>query len=418
MRVFFEDYGCSLNKADSYILRALMKKAGHEFVSYESSEVVVVNSCGVKLSTENKIIDRIRKFIKDGKKVVVAGCLPRINQKRLEKLNVVMLDPNALDKINEALESEPPARFFSKKPVDKLKFPHDYGDSVNAVVEISEGCLGNCAFCGTKNARPFLKSFEINDIVNAVECLVKSGKKEIFLTSQDAGCYGFDLGVDLVELLSKVSKVKGKFRIRVGMMSPYLAVKLIDGLLEVFERDERFYRFFHFPIQSGSLKVLKRMNRKDSPEDFEFLVRKVREKFPHAVVSTDIIVGFPGETEEDFEKTEELILKTKPDVVNVSMFYPRPNTKAAEFKKLPTKIVKKRSERLSSLCRSISLEKNKEYVGEVFEVLVVGKSKKGQVLARAHNFKQVILEEGVPGDFLKVRVVSAGPSHLKAVIEK
>jgi len=267
MKIYLHTFGCTVNKADSLIIKAQLQ--GYSFSKTpEEADVIIINSCAVKLTTENKMVSLVEKYKKQGKKVVLAGCLPKVNKKRALSLGVSIIDTNSLDKIKEAVESNEVKTFFSKKHSNKIKCPHLQDNSVTAVVELSEGCLGNCAFCGTKNARGNLTSYPLEDIVQYVEDLVSIGKKEILLSSQDNGCYGYDIGTSIYELVKTItSGVKGDYLLRIGMANPHF---VYDKKKEwvVMLNNEKVFKFIHIPIQSGSDKVLKLMNRIGTAEQY------------------------------------------------------------------------------------------------------------------------------------------------------
>ncbi|MEW5996235.1 MAG: tRNA (N(6)-L-threonylcarbamoyladenosine(37)-C(2))-methylthiotransferase [Candidatus Micrarchaeota archaeon] len=394
MHVYLETYGCTLNQADSDIMMGVLRHSGFRIAKRVSdADVIVLNTCTVKGRTENKIISRIEALRKQGKRIVVAGCLS-INEKRVRKVcpEAVLVHPGAVARIADAVRraAEGKGGEFREKAA-KEGLPRIFTKPILRI-PIQEGCVGNCYFCQTKLARPYLMSYSPKWIRSWVEEGVKKGAKEIQLTGMDSGAYGLDLGTDLVALLDEVRRVKGDFRIRLGMINPGHVnqtsratggqkerrfgseKKMLPGLLRVFG-DGKFYKFFHLPVQTGSEKVRKEMNRAHSVADFRKVVQAIRKRFPDACISTDIIVGYPTETGKDFGKTMELIREVKPDIVNVSKFASRRGTKAAEMKEIPTGEVKRRSTELSELVRRIGAEKNKAYEGRRVEVLITEKGK-------------------------------------------
>ncbi len=224
------------------------------------------------------------------------------------------------------------------------------------IVEIASGCMSECTFCQTKLARGDLQSYRLGDIVRQVSYEIKDGCKEIWLTSTDNGCYGLDIGTNLPELVSKVSDIPHEFMIRVGMMNPMYMPKIKSDLLKSFENDKVF-KFLHVPVQSGSDRVLHEMKRGHTAGTFRDVVKRFRSKFPRFTISTDIIVGFPGETKQDFQSTVELITETRPDVVNLSKYSQRPGTPAAERIQIPVAEVKNRSKELFDLINKIATRK-------------------------------------------------------------
>jgi MiaB/RimO family radical SAM methylthiotransferase len=185
-----------------------------------------------------------------------------------------------------------------------------------------------------------------------VEDAVKDGCTEIWLTSQDNGCYGLDIGSSLPEILRKVCAVKGDFTIRVGMMNPTHIKNMADKLVDAYE-NEKMQKFLHLPVQSGSDKILKSMRRGYNVEDFLGIVGKFRKAFPTLTLSTDIIVGFPTETEDDFQLTVDLLKRTRPQKVNISKFGVRPETGASKMEQLPVEVVNKRSRSLYEIIKSL-----------------------------------------------------------------
>jgi len=409
MKLFLDSYGCTLNQADAEIIRGILRK--EEFTDLSDAETVIINTCAVKGATQSKMLSRIREYLALGKRVVVAGCLPKINRKLLEQFPVSIVDTNSIHKLPLAIKSR--AIFTSSDHKNKLKMPHCLDDSLTGIIEMSEGCLSRCSFCGTKNARGDLTSYPIEDIVARVRLLLGHGKREIYLTAQDTGCYGLDIHSNLVELLREILKIDGDYRLRIGMMNPNYALKMLDELIGVY-KDDRVYKFLHIPVQSGSDRVIREMNRGYTVAQFEKIVDRFREEVEDICLSTDIIVGFPTETDDDFKKTVELIKIVRPDITNISKFYPRPNTAAARMKLLTTQVLKKRSVALSKICKKIILEQNKKYVGRVMECLVIDNDRR---LARAPNFKQVFLDGRAAG-LVYAKIMDAGHSHLKGEINK
>lgn len=356
----------------------------------EEAEVVVINSCGVIDFTERKIIRRILELKNAGKKVVLAGCLPRISRSAIELADSA-ISPDNVDRIVEAINSvfNGGIRILSWRDLDKTCLQKLRSrDNVIAVVSISEGCLGHCSFCATKFARGKLRSFSLEGIVKEVEEAVKSGFKEIQLTAQDTGCYGLDKGEFLLpKLLEEISKIDGEFRVRVGMMNPQHAKKQLDSLLKAFESD-KIYKFLHLPVQHGDNKILEDMRRDHSVEDFLEVVESFRKNF-EITLSTDIIVGYPTETEESFWKTYELLEEVKPDIVNITRFSKRKGTTAEKLKEIPGWIVKERSRKLTELSIRIGLENNKEFLGKELKVLITSSGKKW-MLSRSDSYRAVI----------------------------
>jgi MiaB-like tRNA modifying enzyme len=427
MKVYLETYGCTLNQADSDIMGGILRHAGFKVVKKAGdADVAVLNTCTVKGRTENRIISRIEKLHWEKKRIVVAGCLS-INRKRVRDAcpGAVLVHPGAVSFIAEAVRCAADGKAGEfRENAAKEGLPRVFTKPILRV-PIQEGCVGNCHFCQTKLARPYLMSYSPGWIRSWVEEGVRKGAKEVQLTGMDSGAYGMDMGTDLVSLLKEVAEMEGEFRVRLGMINPGHAKKMLSGLLDTFE-DKKFYKFFHLPVQTGSEKVREEMNRAHSVADFRKVVRGIGERFPDACISTDIIVGYPTETEEDFAKTMELVQEIRPDIVNVSKFASRRGTKAAELGEIPTDEVKRRSTELSALVRRIGAEKNREYGGRGVEVLVLekGKAGKGEYgtgkggrgenwKGRTNNYKQVcILGKAKIGERMRARITGSNHGSL------
>jgi MiaB-like tRNA modifying enzyme len=350
MQIFLETYGCTLNKADSQVIMNTLKN--YKFTSLAKSDLVIINTCAVKNATESRMISTIKKHLHNGKHIVVAGCLPKIDPKILNRFNVSIVDCNSYNKLPEALEEIEKgnrAVFLSDDHKNKLNIL--CSQEGTPIVPIAEGCISNCSYCGTKHARGMLTSCLPEEIICLIKNLVKNNKK-ILLTAQDTGCYGFDIGTNLAELLERIVALDGNFTVRVGMMNPQHLKKQLPRLVKVF-KNPKIIPFLHVPVQTGSDKVLKDMKRGYKVADFLEITKAFRKEVPAIYFSTDIIVGFPTETNKDFDKTLELIKKVKPENVNISQFYPRPRTAAKKMKQLPTEIKKQRSRQLAELCGRI-----------------------------------------------------------------
>jgi MiaB-like tRNA modifying enzyme len=415
LRVAIETYGCTMNQADSDIMRGLIARY-FTLSDVKSADAVVINSCGVIEHTERKIIRRIQELKKAGKRVILAGCLPKISRKSLEMVDAA-ISPENVDKIVEAIKAsfDGKATILDRQKKDKAAM-HEVKcrlrENVIAIVSISEGCLGSCSFCATRFARGRLKSFSVEAIVKEVEKAVKQGFREIQLTSQDTGAYGLDEGeFRLPELLRRISEVDHEFRVRVGMMNPHHAVRMVEELVDAFS-SEKIYKFIHVPVQSGDNGILNHMKRNHTVEDFVEVVEYFRKSFNDVMLSTDIIVGYPTETEEAFWKSYELIKEIKPDIVNITRFSPRKGTPAAKLKDMPDWIKKERSRILTRLCREIGYENNRRFVGKKMRVLVTRHGRKN-MLARTNSYRPVITE-GSLGEFKDVKIRDCTFNYLLA----
>jgi threonylcarbamoyladenosine tRNA methylthiotransferase CDKAL1 len=396
-KIFVEAYGCSASLSDSEMISGLILNGGHTLVDNSSeSDLNIVVTCSVKDVTANKMMHRIKSL--KTKPLVVAGCLPKAEQSTVEKFseNASMLGPNSLGKTLQVIESTLKGiRQIALEDSDlsKVGLPKVRLNPVIGIVEIASGCMSECTFCQTKLSKGDLTSYRIGDIVRQVETEINDGCKEVWLTSTDNGCYGFDINTDLPSLIDTVVDIPHSFKVRVGMMNPMYMARIRDNLIKSFDSD-KVYKFLHIPVQSGSNKVLNDMKRGHTVETFRDVVKKARERFPEFAISTDIIVGFPSETQEDFEKTKELLKETRPDAVNLSKYSARPGTEAAKWEQIDVSEVKKRSKEIFGIINQIALENNQKWIGWKGEVLFNEKSEE-RVKGRNFAYKSIFVNESV-----------------------
>jgi threonylcarbamoyladenosine tRNA methylthiotransferase CDKAL1 len=428
MHVFVKSYGCSANLADGEVLEGCLAKAGYTLAdSALKADVIIYNTCAVKGPTENRAIAAL-KHVPKGKKLIVAGCLPLINFERLrcEVRFDGVVGPAAggeiVDVVSRVLAGEKVVALdgaLTAKP--GLGLPRLRSNPLVSVVPVSYGCLGSCAYCCVVSARGRLRSYTVKEVTERVEKDLVAGAKEFWVTSQDTACYGRDIGTNLAELLSALADVEGDFQVRVGMMTPNLVTDILDDLVEAF-RSSKVFKFVHLPVQSGDDLVLRGMNRFYTVQDFREVVGAFRSVFPEVTVATDVICGFPGETREAFENTLKLIGEVKPDIVNVSKFFARPGTAAAEMRDgvVEPVEIKRRSSEATKLVKQVSLERNRRWVGWSGEVLVDEKGKvPGSWIGRNFVYKPVTLKssENLLGKTLHVKVVDAFSTYLAGKVE-
>ena len=284
------------------------------------------------------------------------------------------------------------------------------------IVNIEEGCLDACAYCSTRLVKGRLHSYPAADIVQQVKSLVSDGCVEIQLTGQDCGCYGFDTGTNLAELVQQIlAEVPGNYKMRLGMGNPRHMMQYLDDLLKCFE-DDRVYKFIHLPVQSGSENILKAMNRKHSADDYVMLAEAFN-KFPLFTLSTDLIVGFPDETEQDFQDTLDILEKTRPTVCNITRFVARPNTPAYKMAgAVPDEVKHIRSATLAEAFQRIATGNNARWVGQI-ETVVIEKPgyRKGTYIARNAAYRPVAITSEKPlqpGERFTVSIAAAEPFAL------
>ena len=373
-----ETYGCTLNMADSDIMEDLLKSKGiyverGRYKQGSAYDYVIINTCTVKTPTEQRILDRIRKISAGKSRLIVTGCMAGANPDRILAAapNASIVTTSNVHKIADAIDEileKGRANYSSYSRNDKLQYVKQYG-SVIARVPISEGCLSSCNFCETKFARGPLNSFSEKLTLKAIELNVKSGSREIELTSQDVGAYGLDRGTNIGRLALGIADIEGDFRVRIGMLNPEHLHKYIDELIEGYA-DPRIYRFIHLPLQSASNKVLREMDRKYTIEQFCESVRELRAKVPGISIETDMIVGYPTESATDFAESMDFIADVRPTFTNVSKFGARPHAKASRLKQIRNLAIKERSSQMSRLAREVQREDFSKLVGSRESVLI------------------------------------------------
>lgn len=413
-KVFVQTYGCSLNQADGEQMHAVLEQDGYEFArDMDSADVIVLNSCAVKGPTESKFFTLLKKLSKQNKKVVVAGCISQSMPERVAEYSKIGTEqiPAVSEVVARTLQGEVVTK-LEDTHTNKLTVPSKRLNPLIEIIPISAGCLSLCTYCITKHARGELTSYPVNDILKRVRAAKRDGVKEIYLTSPDNGCYGFEHKTNLAQLVKEIASIKGDFMIRIGMGNPQHILRYVDAFAEVLSLPN-VYAFAHIPVQAGSDAVLRDMKRGYRRRHYVKLIHALQEKVPRITIATDIIIGFPTETEEHFEQTLSLLDEAQPDIVNVSRFWPRPHTEAAKLPEIPGGIVKERTIRFVKAFEATALQKNKNYIGEKISVLITEKGKKGTMIGRNKSYKQVIVPDFcVLGKRYEVTITDCTPYYL------
>ncbi len=409
-KIWVEAYGCSASFADSEMISGLIVHGGHSIAKNpDDADLSVVVTCSVKDATANKMIHRIKTL--KSKPLVVAGCLPKAEPDTVKRFsdNASMMGPNSigktLDVINTTLDGN---KIVALQDTDtsKLGLPKVRLNSAVGIVEIASGCMSECTFCQTKLSKGDLQSYRLGDIIRQVRYEIQDGCKEIWLTSTDNGCYGFDIGTNLPELIHSVAQIGDDFMIRVGMMNPMYMPRIKESLIDAYGND-KVYKFIHVPVQAGNDRVLHDMKRGHTVKTFRDIVHKIRNRFAQFTVSTDVIVGFPTETAQDFEDTVRLLEETRPDIVNLSRYSQRPGTEAATWKQVDVGEVKRRSRIIADIANQISLENNQRWVGWRGRVLFDEKTEDG-IRGRNFAYKPIFVDEKIEiGQNRTVQVIDA-----------
>lgn len=394
-----------MNYGEGEQLAERMSGLGYEKTrSAEDADIVILNTCTVVDITEKRMVKRMTDLRSLGKEVIVTGCMAEVQPGRI----AVRLPDSLIVAPKNYSE-------FSDKVSTKYGcwHPLDHKDTgTTAIIPIAQGCLGSCSYCITRFARGRLISYPVDELVAEFRKRVDNGAKEIMITAQDTACYGRDTGSSLPELLHKMLEVPGDYRIRIGMMNPDWLMHIIDDLMLTF-KDPRVYRFLHIPAQSGSNKILEMMKRDYTVDEYFALVDVIRARYPDMSISTDIIAGFPGETEEDHEMSLDLLRKLKADTVNITRFSPRPKTEASKMTPLEGNVIKERSTALTRVKNEVELENNRTMIGKVVKALVTEEGKEGSVISRTDNYRPVGIAGDLPlGTFVDVEIIGCASTHL------
>jgi len=352
-------YGCTANQDNSAIIKGILTSKGHNIVESPSkADIIIINTCIVKGVTANKVRSAIGRF--RHKRLIITGCMAESEQKLLKKIapNASLVNTFHITEISSIVNSTLNNKICilnGKRKEEKLSLPKIFKNN-KAIIQISEGCTSSCTFCETKLAKGHITSYPEVSIVSELKNYIKQGHKFINITSTDNGCYGLDIGTSLPALLKRLVSVQGSFQLRIGMMNPQHVKLFLKDLIDVY-KSPKIIKFLHIPLQSGSNKVLKEMNRHYTTNDFKHIINEFRKSIPGISISTDIIVGYPTENEKDFNQTIKLIKETKPDVLNISKFAPRPRTRASKLKQLPTELIKDHSRILTKEFKKIKKKK-------------------------------------------------------------
>ena len=409
--------GCAANFGDGEkIARILSKNHEVRFNLPEAGEgsapeAIYLNVCTVKGNAGAiKLLRHVLDEFPDSK-IYITGCAPKDFREEVAKIT---------DKVIYTSREEIAAGFRVEARNDVEREGSSLRESpFVGIVNTEEGCLDACSFCSTHLVKGRLHSFSQAHIVEQVNSLVHDGCQEIQLTGQDCACYGFDTGTNLAELVQAILvKVPGKYRIRLGMGNPRHMATYLEPLLDCFT-DDRLYQFIHLPVQSGSDSVLRAMNRKHSVEDYVKLANAFTERFDRFTLSTDIIVGHPGETQEDFEQTLRLVQQTRPTVCNITRYVARPGTVAARNDTIPDTVKHERSATLFETFRQIAEENNRHWIGTRETVFIEKPGyREGTSIARNRAYRPVAIPGNLAaGQEIQVRITGAEPFALIAEME-
>ncbi|KAK8376737.1 hypothetical protein O3P69_009984 [Scylla paramamosain] len=423
--VFVKTWGCAHNSSDGEYMAGQLAAYGYRIVEDKhAADMWLLNSCTVKNPAEDHFRNEIKAGREAGKKVVVAGCVPQgaPRSEFLEGLSVIGVQQidRVVEVVEETLKGNSVRLLGQKKEAGKktggasLLLPKVRRNPLIEIISINTGCLNQCSYCKTKHARGELGSYSIEEVVERARQSFSEGVCEVWLTSEDTGAYGRDIGVTLPQLLWRLVEVIPEgCRLRLGMTNPPYILDHLKDIAEIMKHP-RVYAFLHVPVQSGSDGVLGEMRREYTVKDFSTVVDFLKERVPGITIATDIICGFPTETEEDFQETLQLCSKYKFPSLFINQFYPRPGTPAARMKRIPTQEVKNRTRRLTELFQSYRPYDHK--LGERQTVLVTEESHDKQHWVGHNKFYEQVLvpkKDNFLGKLVEVEIMETGKHYMR-----
>uniref|UniRef100_A0A9J7X398 tRNA-t(6)A37 methylthiotransferase n=1 Tax=Cyprinus carpio carpio TaxID=630221 RepID=A0A9J7X398_CYPCA len=424
-KIWVRTWGCSHNSSDGEYMAGQLAASGYKITENPAdADLWLLNSCTVKNPAEDHFRNSIKKAQEQNKKVVVAGCVPQAQPrtdylKELSIIGVQQID-RVVEVVDEAIKGHSVRLLGQKKEKGKrlggarLDLPKIRKNPLIEIISINTGCLNACTYCKTKHARGDLASYSIEELVERARQSFQEGVCEIWLTSEDTGAYGRDIGTDLPSLLWElVKEIPEGAMLRLGMTNPPYILEHLEEMGRILQHP-RVYSFLHVPVQSASDSVLMDMKREYCCADFRRVVDFLKERVPGITIATDIICGFPGETDEDFEQTMELVRQYRFPSLFINQFYPRPGTPAAKMEQVPAHVKKQRTKELSALFHTYKPYDHK--IGERQRVLVTEESFDSQHYVAHNKFYEQVLVPKKPefkGKMIEVDIYEAGKHYMK-----
>ncbi len=435
-RYIIQTHGCQANEADSEVLKGLLESQGFTPTEHlEDSDLVIINTCAIRENAENKVfgeLGRLKSYkrINPNMIIAVAGCMPQeeaVVERIIKKYPHVDLvfGTHNIDKLLDYLDyvlktKKPLIEVYSKEGEIIEHLPQVRDNRFKAWVNIMFGCDEFCTYCIVPYTRGKERSRKKEYIIEEVKVLIKQGYKEITLLGQNVNSYGLDFledKYDFADLLEDLAKLDIP-RIKFTTSHPKdFSSKLID----VIAKYDNIMPFIHLPVQSGSNTILKRMNRKYTKEQYLDLVNQIYEKIPHVSLTTDIIVGFPGETHEDYLETLDLVEKSRFEGAYTFIYSPRKGTPAAQYENdIPETEAKERLYRLNDLINEGFLRGNKRFEGQIVKVLVEGYSKTNEKVLSGYTENNKLVnfmgDESLIGKIIEVKIEKAKTWSLDGVV--
>ncbi|XP_062986514.1 threonylcarbamoyladenosine tRNA methylthiotransferase [Elgaria multicarinata webbii] len=424
-KIWIRTWGCSHNSSDGEYMAGQLAAYGYKIIENAAeADLWLLNSCTVKSPAEDHFRNSIKKALEGKKKVVLAGCVPQAQPRQDYLQGLSIIGVQQIDRVVEVVEETikgHSVRLLGQKKDNgkrlggaRLDLPKIRKNPLIEIISINTGCLNACTYCKTKHARGDLASYSIEELVNRGKQSFQEGVCEIWLTSEDTGAYGRDIGTDLPTLLWKlVEMIPEGAMLRLGMTNPPYILEHLEEMAKILNHP-RVYAFLHVPVQSASDSVLMDMKREYCVADFKRVVDFLKERVPGITIATDIICGFPGETDEDFQETMQLVEEYKFPSLFINQFYPRPGTPAAKMHQIPAQVKKQRTKELSRLFHSYNPYDHK--IGERQKVLVTEESFDSKFYVAHNRFYEQVLVPKNPefmGKMVEVDIFEAGKHFMR-----
>lgn len=416
-------YGCQMNVNDSAKIKAVLMNMGYSLEEkVENANLVIINTCTVRGGAAERVYGKLGQLkpLKERNRdmiIGVAGCLAQEKKAEIMELNphvdIVFGNQNIhrLGEFIKRIEAKEENHVLLTDDIDETPPRIDVSFSgVVAYVSIAYGCSNKCSYCIVPYVRGKLRSVPMEDVVKEVESYLQKGHREIVLVGQNVNSYAKDIkGASFATLLRRVAAIEGKFRIR--FISPHPA-EFTDDVIAAIAEEPKISKSIHFPLQSGSTRILRAMYRNHTKERYLYWVDRLRERIKDISITTDIIVGFPGETEDDFQDTLDVVEKAKFDNSYMYMYSKRNFTPAALMSsQIPHEVKMDRLKRLINVQNRVSKAESEKYIGKLEEVLVEGPSPKNANVftGRTDSNKFVLFDKGEnrAGDFIDVKIDEA-----------
>ncbi|XP_036084897.1 threonylcarbamoyladenosine tRNA methylthiotransferase isoform X1 [Rousettus aegyptiacus] len=424
-KIWIRTWGCSHNNSDGEYMAGQLAAFGYKITENASeADLWLLNSCTVKNPAEDHFRNSIKKAQEENKKIVLAGCVPQAQPRQDYLKGLSVIGVQQIDRVVEVVEETikgHSVRLLGQKKDNgkrlggaRLDLPKIRKNPLIEIISINTGCLNACTYCKTKHARGNLASYPIDELVDRAKQSFQEGVCEIWLTSEDTGAYGRDIGTDLPTLLWKlVDVIPEGAMLRLGMTNPPYILEHLEEMAKILNHP-RVYAFLHIPVQSASDTVLMEMKREYCVADFKRVADFLKEKVPGITIATDIICGFPGETDQDFQETVKLVEEYKFPSLFINQFYPRPGTPAAKMDQVPAQVKKQRTKDLSQVFHSYNPYDHK--IGERQQVLVTEESFDSKFYVAHNQFYEQVLVPKNPifmGKMVEVDIYESGKHFMK-----